>query len=135
MRARGRLRPALIVCITAVGLSIGCSGAPSGSVGATLELVLASPAQDDGAVLFTLSGGPVDALEAASSNYAIYSSRPDPSTLRVIVTGDVGSGPIARIHIPDESRIPQYSASIQQIAARATYTQRAPDGYSLTLIP
>lgn len=96
---------------------------------------MASPAQDDGAVLFTLTGGPVDSLEVANAGYALYSSRPDPNTLRVIVTGGLAAGPIARIYIADESRIPQYSATIEQIAARTTYTQRDPSGYSLKLDP
>jgi hypothetical protein len=100
VRAPCRMRPLLTLCLAAIGLSAGCSGAASGPVGATLEVVLASPAQDDGAVLLTLSGGPVDSLAAASPDYLLYSSRSDPSTLRVIVTGDLGSGPIARIHTP-----------------------------------
>ena len=130
-----RVRLALMLWVAAVGLISGCSGAASGPVGATLEVVLASPAQDDGAVLLTLSGGPMDSLETASPNYTLYPSRSGPSTLRVIVTGELGSGPILRIHIPDESRIPQYSATIEQIAARTTYTQRDAGAYSLTLTP
>ena len=115
----------------AVGSLSGCSAEPSGPTGATLEISLATPAHDDGAVLFTVTGGPVDSLEAAG--YTLYSSRPDPSTLHVIITGDLNPGTIARIHIADDRRISQYSATISQVAARTTYAQRNPGAYSLSV--
>jgi len=117
------------------GLSTGCSAGPSGPVGAALEITLASPAQDDGAILFTVTGGPIDSLQVAATGYTLYSSRPDPNTLRGIITGDLAAGALARIYIADESRIPQYSATVDQVAARATYARRDPAGYSLVLSP
>ena len=93
--------------------------------------MLVSPAQDDGAVLFTLTGGPVDSVEAPG--YRVYSSRALGDTLRVIVAGELRSGRIVRIHIPDDQRIPQYAARIDQAAARGTYLQRNAGEYSLTV--
>lgn len=98
-----------------------------------MHVTLATPDSDDGAVLFTLSGGPVDSVEGVG--YSVYSARIDDNTVRVIVTGTLASGPVARIHIPDHRRISSYSAIVNQVAARTTYQQRDPSGYSLTLAP
>jgi len=84
-------------------------------------------------LLFTVTGGRVDSVE--SSGYTVYLSRPDANTLEVIVTGQLSSGAIARLHIPSERLGPAYSASLIQAAARGSYTQRDPAAYGLTLAP
>jgi hypothetical protein len=117
--------------LSGIGLVTGCSGEPAGPVAATLEIGLSTPFQDDGAVLFTIAGGPVDSLEAPG--YSVYSSRPDPTTLQVIITGDLTSGMIARIHIPDERMASRYLATLNQAAARASYAQRDPASYALAV--
>lgn len=124
----------LLALGAAVGLSIlpSCTE-PTGPTESTLHVTLATPDSDDGAVLFTLSGGPVDSVEGVG--YSVYSARIDDNTVRVIVTGTLASGPVARIHIPDHRRISSYSAIVNQVAARTTYQQRDPSGYSLTLAP
>jgi hypothetical protein len=129
-----QLRTSLLLsmAIAPVWLS-GCSSAPAGPTAATVDLTFTTAAEDDGAVLFTLSGGPVDSVEAAG--YAVYSARLDPNTLRVIVAGDLTSGVVARIHIPDDQQLPRYAVTINQVAARASYEQRQPESYSLALAP
>jgi hypothetical protein len=114
-----------------LALVAGCSSESSGPVAATLDVSLVTQAQDDGAVLFTVSGGPVDSVEAPG--YRLYATRLAPESLRVIVAGQLGAGPIARLHIPDDQRVPQYSVGIEQVAARGTYLQRNPAEYGLTL--
>jgi len=122
---------ALAVGLLFMAALAGCSSESSGPVAATMDVMLASPAQDDGAVLFTLTGGPVDSVEAPG--YRVYSASGLGDTLRVIVAGELRPGRIARIHIGDDQRIPQYAARIDQVAARATYLQRNAGEYSLTL--
>ena len=122
----------VLILLAGAGLN-GCSGPPSASESASLAVTLSSPFADDGAVLFTVTGGPVDSVE--SSGYAVYSSRPEPNTLEVIVTGQLGSGTIARLHIANERLAPAYSARVVQAAARVSYTQRDPAAYGLTLVP
>lgn len=94
--------PALLATLLG-GLS-GCSGQPSEPAAGILEVHLSSPHSDDGALLFTVTGGSVDSVEAAG--YTVYSSRAGVSQLEVIVTGDLTSGTIARLHIPDARRAP-----------------------------
>jgi hypothetical protein len=111
----------------------GCSHEPEGATAGTLSVSLATPNSDDGAVLFTLSGGPVDSVEAVE--YSIYSARIDPNTLRIIVTGNLVSGTIARIRIADDREASRYSVTINQVATRSSYAQRDPGSYSLSLAP
>lgn len=119
----------------AVGLGLlpSCSSEPAGPTQAILTVTLTTSNGDDGAVLFTLSGGPVDSVEAVG--YSVYSARIDANTIRVIVTGALGPGPVARIRIPDQRQISGYLVIVNQVAARTTYQQRDPGGYSLALAP
>jgi hypothetical protein len=123
----------LVVVASAPGLLIGCSGQPSAPVAATLQVSLSTPFNDDGALLFTVTGGRVDSVDAPG--YTLYSSQTDPATLQVIVTGNLSPGIVAHVHIPDERVALQYSASISQVAARGTYVERDPASYRLELKP
>jgi hypothetical protein len=116
----------------AAGLVSGCSSDSAGPVAATLEVSFATSASDDGAVLFTVSGGPVDSVEAPG--YRVYTAETTPTSIRVVVAGDLKGGTIARIHIADASKLPQYSATIDQVAARGSYAQRDPVSYSLVVV-
>ena len=118
----------------ALALSLGgCSAEPSAPTAAVLNLQFTTPADDDGAVLLTISGGPVDSVEAPG--FLLHLDRRQANTTRVIVLGDIESGRLARIHIPDERQTPRYTAEINQVAARRSYAQRSPAAYGLTLTP
>lgn len=112
-------------------LLAGCSN-NTGPVAGALAVTLTSPRQDDGAVLFMVYGGPVDSIE--SVGYPIYLARAA-DTVKVIITGSVGPGPIARVHIPDSRQASRYGSRIGQVAERRTYVQRDPAGYAVSLIP
>lgn len=115
-----------------VPISVGCSNDTGPTAGA-LNLSLTSPHKDDGAVLLLVYGGPVDSVE--STGYSIYSATAAPDTVKLIVTGKLGSGRLARIHIPDSRLVSSYAARVGQVAARATYVQRDPARYAVTLLP
>lgn len=125
--------PAKLIAPVAMvaGLIGACSSNSTGPVPATLEVSFATSASDDGAVLFTVTGGPVDSVEAPG--YRLYTAETSPSSTRVVVAGDLREGIIARIHIADASKLPQYSATIDQVAARGSYVQRDPVSYSLVV--
>jgi hypothetical protein len=116
----------------AVGLAllVSCSGGSTAPVGETLNLELSSPTADDGAVLFTIRGGPVESIDGAG--YAVYSARVDANTVRVIVIGALSSGVIARIRIPDREQAPHYSATVEQVAS-SDHLERDPAGYAMRL--
>jgi len=133
MKQVATLRGWLVVVVGALGMLNGCSGQPSAPVAATLEASLSTPFNDDGALFFTVTGGRVDSVDAPG--YTVYTSRPDPATLQVILTGNLSPGSVAHVHIPDERVASQYSATINQAAARETYIERDPASYRLELKP
>jgi hypothetical protein len=111
-------------------LLAGCSNS-TGPAAGVLNLTVESPHQDDGGIMLSIHGGPVDSVEAVG--YVIHSARTADS-VKMIVTGDLGSGVIARVHIPDSRQSSQYSAQIKQAAARRTYAQRDPADYTVSLV-
>jgi hypothetical protein len=113
-------------------LSLGCSNNAEPTTG-TLNVNLSSPNADDGAVLVAVTGGPVDSVESAG--YTMYSARGRADTVKLIVTGTLPSGVIARIHIPDSRQASRYGARVLQAAARSTYSQRDPTPYGINLLP
>jgi hypothetical protein len=112
---------------------VGCSHDDIGPTAGTLNVILASPNSDDGAVLFTISGGPVDSLTAPGQQ--IYTSRLDSNTLRVILIGHLEAGTVGRVYLPDVRLASNYSAAVNQAAARSSYAQRNPAAYSVNLLP
>jgi hypothetical protein len=112
-------------------LLAGCSN-NTGPVAGALNVNISSPQHDDGALLLTVYGGPVDSVE--SVGFRTYAIR-GPDSVKFIVTGSLGSGPVARIHIPDGRLASRYSAKVSQVAARASYTPRDPATYSISLQP
>lgn len=95
-----------------------------------LNIRLTTPSADDGALMFSLAGGPMDSLQATGLRLFATGSG---STLSAVVVGDVAAGTVARFWVPDVADSGQYSASLQQAAARSTYQQKALAGYSLTV--
>jgi hypothetical protein len=110
----------------------GCSREVPGPAAATLELTLNAPAPGDGAILFTLSGGPIDSVEAPG--YRLYSTAVETNTYRLIVMGRLTPGSVARIHIPDQDRAGDYSAAVGQVAVRKSYRLQDPAVYSLDIV-
>jgi hypothetical protein len=114
-------------------LLCSCSGGSTGPTSGILNVNLSSPHGGTGAVLFTLAGGPVETVEAVSG--IAYSAKMDANTLRVVVTGDLSSGAIARVRIADMTLASRYSAAVDQVADRSTYAPENPAQYSISLAP
>jgi hypothetical protein len=123
-----RPRHALMLCV----LLFSCSSG-TGPTSGTLNVQLSSLRGDDGAVLFTITGGPVESVEAVSGT--VRSAQVNANTLRVVITGNLSAGTIARVRIADASQASRYSIAVNQVAARSTYVARDPGQYSVTLAP
>jgi hypothetical protein len=113
-------------------LLFSCSSG-TGPTSGILNVQLSSLRGDDGAVLFTITGGPVESVEGVSG--IVHTAQIDANTLRVVITGNLGAGAIARVRIADLTQASRYSAAVNQVAARSTYVQRDPRQYSITLAP
>ena len=125
-------RGCLLSLIIPLALVSGCSN-NTGPTAGTMNVSLSSPRDDDGAVLLTIFGGPVDSIE--SVGFRVHSAQAGADSVKLIITGNLRSGSIARIHIPDTRQASRYSARISQVAARATYAQREPAAYTIALQP
>jgi hypothetical protein len=119
----------LILC----ALLVSCSSGTIGPTAGVLTVKLNPIQGDEGAVMFTVTGGPVDSIESTAA--VVHTAALDANTIRVIVAGELSPGTIARIRIGDMSQAANYSATVNQVAARQTYAPRDPTSYSLTLVP
>ena len=114
-------------------LLLSCSSGSTGPSSGVLNVKLNSLHGDEGAVLFTIKGGPVESVEAVSG--IVHSAQLDANTLRVVVTGDLSSATIARVRIADATQASRYLAVINQVATRPTYVLRDPGLYLITVAP
>jgi hypothetical protein len=119
-------------CLLSLVLSTGCSN-DTGPTAGILNMTFSTQHANEGAVLLIVSGGPVDSIE--SLGYPIYSGRTGGDTLKLIITGQLSSGVLARIHIPDSRQSAAYGARVAQVAARGTYRLQDLAGYEVTLKP
>ncbi len=99
-------------------------------VAGELVLSLTSPNPNDGALIVRVIGTLTDVTPVG--NYRVSFSTQGNLT-RVIVTGDVASGDLLRIKVPDVTQVRAYSASVEQAAARDSYALFSTSGYTLTL--
>jgi hypothetical protein len=94
-----------------------------------LPLQLATSATDAGGVLVTIRGGGVDSVRSAV--HEVFSRRVGP-LMKVAVVGNLASGIIAEIFVPDTERASNYSASVDQAAA-LTLEQRDVADYDVSV--
>lgn len=94
-----------------------------------LSVALTTPNANDGVVQLSLAGGRIDSLEVTGGHgFAMLVN----GAGRLLVTGDVGSGVVARIWVPDTRAFAGYSGSVEAAAARSTYQlQDITQGYSV----
>ena len=84
-----------------------------------LDLVLQTPADNDGIVLVEVAGGTVDSVTALG--YRTEASSVGTAPLRIVVSGPLEDGKLVRIWVPDRTRASDYSATVVEAAARSTY--------------
>jgi hypothetical protein len=97
-----------------------------------LKVRLDSPNVDDGGILFTVAGGPVESIR--SSFLDLYVSQGSTTVKRVIVGGNLTSGAILiELKVPDVQDVEDYSATVDEVAARESFVQRSASAYSLTV--
>ena len=134
------IRPKKSAAVALAAVTIACSGdANTGGTGpgentvnpGFVNVTLATPNSNDGALLLTLSGGTMDSLTASAGS--LYFASTGTNTFRVMVAGTIADGPIVRFWMPDRRNVSQYVATLEQAAARSTYGQQDIGGYSLSI--
>lgn len=118
--------------LTACGGKDG--GGPTPEAG-LLTVTLTSAASAPGAILFTVSGGKIDAVTA--SGYTTYQTQLSSSSRRILLTGNIAAGTLVQIQVPDINKASSYSAVVQQVSARSTdpvpYAQESVGGFVVTV--
>jgi hypothetical protein len=101
---------------------------PEPATAGWVSVVLTTPNGNDGAVQLTLSGAPIDSLQLTGSGFASLLN----GSGKLLVTGTVQSGIVARIWVQDVRATARYQGSVDAAAARSTYQlQDLTQGYSL----
>jgi hypothetical protein len=126
MRRRG------IGLLALLGLA-ACGGGSdlSAPLSGPLDLVLNTPAEDDGIILVEIGGGPVDSVTALA--YRTEASPDGAAPVRVVVSGALTDGKLARIWVPDRTRASDYSVTVIEAAARRSYALRSVADYRITV--
>lgn len=96
----------------------------------SLAVVLDSPAEDDGAVLFVLEGGAVENVRAAREDLAVYPER-DGDGWTVAVLGTGLSGELVRFDVPDVSLVSTYQVTLTEVADEGNDLRRDISGHAL----
>ena len=102
-------------------LALGACGkdkGPAAPRAGELTLSLTTPFPDDGAILLAITGPEIGTVRATSSAIATH-SRAVAGGVRVVVFGDIASGSLLRIAVPDASQSSKYSASVVEVSDRA----------------
>jgi hypothetical protein len=109
----------------------GTDGTPPSEAGdLTASYYQAAPGA--GALLLTISGGPVESVSGANHELVSFAS-PFPGTTRVVVAGEFGTGTLLRIRVPDLSRAADYSIQVDQVADKHSFALIDPSGHNLTI--
>lgn len=127
----------VVLALAGAGLS-ACGGGdksgPSAEPG-LLTVTLTNAASAPGAIMFTVSGGTIDAVTA--SGYTTYQTSLSATSRRVLLTGNITAGDLLQIQVPDVNKASSYVATVQQVSARSTapapYSQQATNGFVITV--
>lgn len=98
----------------------------------TMSVMLATPRSTDGALLILIAGGPVTAARSGAHQVALDT---DARGSHLLVVGDLDSGEVARIDVPDLARAAEYVTLVEQVAHRTSFVLLDPAGYSVSLRP
>lgn len=84
-----------------------------------LAVQLSATGTPPGAMLLTVSGGPITGITVASGLEGALSTNASGSHL--LLVGSIGGGEVALLHIPDRSLVTRYVVSIDQVADGTTF--------------
>ena len=118
-----------------LGLAAACgdSGEPASRAG-ELSISYFQGGPRAGALLLTITGGEVEDVTAANGEQVSFAS-PAPGTTRVVVIGDLGTGTLLRIRVPDVSLASRYVVVTDQVADKITFSLIDPERHPLTISP
>lgn len=124
--------------LSAVALAgvMGCGGGDGGGgpnpTPGTLDVILTTVTSTPGAILFTVSGGPISGV---TSGYTMYEVSTAPNSRKVLLTGDLVGGTLVQIQVDDVGAVDNYVAQVLQVSARGNgpvpYQNLAPNVFNI----
>lgn len=123
--------------LAAVALGAACSNDPTSGAprAGTLTLRLSTPRSDDGALLFEVSGPPIDTAVVVNGSLQLFTRRADGSTVVGAVVGGLTNGAIVTLRVPDVGAAGGYTARVLEVADRQNVLRTSLAGYALTVTP
>ena len=131
-----RLRRTFTIA-AALLVGVSCSDDPVGGVtqAGTVTLRLTTPHADDGAVLFEVSGSPIDSATADNASLRLFTRRAGETTIIGAMVGVVTNGAEVTLHVPDAGAAVGYTAEVLEVADRENALRTSLAGYALTVGP
>jgi hypothetical protein len=121
-------------CALLAGVAlVSCGGdANQNSNAGDLLLSLYAGGPEAGAVLLVITGGPVQNATALGGQQVSFAS-PFSGNTRVVISGDLATGDVLRIRVPDLSRIADYHVQTLQVADKVTFALLDQGAYTFTV--
>jgi len=129
-------RPTRLGSLALVALLAACGGnqGPPPSQAGDLIVSYFQGGPTAGALLLTISGGPVQSVTARSGqSLQVSFASPAAGTTRVIVTGALSTGDILNVRVPDVSLSSDYTIHVDQVADNLTFSLIDPTTHTLTI--
>ena len=126
-----------VMLVAALSVSAACADEPLGgnAQARTLSLRLATPHADDGAMLFAVSGPPIDSATAGNASLQLFTRRVGSATMVGVVVGELANGAVVTLQVPDVGAAAGYSARVLEIADRQDALRASLTGYTLAVVP
>ena len=123
-----------------LALSAACTDAPNTPTGGgarpgVVILHLVTPNVDDGAVLFEVSGAPIDSAVAIDASLRLFTRRVGDSTVVGAVVGAVATGAVVRLYVADVVAAAGSTIRVLEVADRQDALRSSLTGYALAVIP
>ena len=127
----------IFVMVAALSAGAACSDDPVGSVprSGTVTLRLTTPHADDGAMMFAVSGPPIDSAVAIKASLRLFTRRTSDSTVVGVVAGVVTNGDVVTLHVPNVAAAADYTARVVEVADRRNAVRGSLTGYALAVGP
>lgn len=125
----------IMVTAVALALAVGVACDDDAAMGpeataGTMIVSLTTPNLDDGAIMFTVSGGEIDSPALLDIDHVLYLME-GTNTITAIIVGDIDAGELLEFDVPDIDVT--YTATITQVADRTNDLHESLTGYGLTV--
>lgn len=124
-------RSDLTVLTVLTVLTLSCSGDAPSNAG-ILQLTYFQGGPEAGALLITVTGGPVDSVSAVGGQKVSFAT-PTAGVTRMVIAGTLANGDVLKLHVPDVTQVTQYHAHVDQVADKTTFALLNAASYTLTV--